>query len=333
MGDNKSKLKAYTKNLQSIQDKISDATGLSLYITENSEMLTQVSNPTVLSYDIIEKSTKAKAMVDDFKKGISSKAESFKKPAVAVCSNGVVKISVPVVVNNEVVAFVEGGDVLSVSQSEAEMNETAKKYDINEDEYKSAAIQVKVIGMNEINSICDMIAEVFSIYLEKCLSSNQKLIGENYDGSQNSLIVSNINRISQIYSVTGKEIASVREVIQELSTLTKDAADNLEKTKDIVKTIQNIALNTRILGFNASIEAARAKESGKGFGVIAQEVRSLADVSKSSAEQIEDKINALEESTKQIFEAINSAANHFRLSSESSGEMQQLFGDIVKMIQ
>ena len=52
-------------------------------------------------------------------------------------------------------------------------------------------------------------------------------------------------------------------------------------------------MNTRILGFNASIEASRAKESGKGFGVIAQEVRSLADTSKSSADTIEQKIKSI----------------------------------------
>ena len=74
--------------------------------------------------------------------------------------------------------------------------------------------------------------------------------------------------------------------------------------KETVKVIQDIARNTRILGFNAYIEAARAKESGKSFGVITQEIRDLADRSKESADKIEDAMKSIGDFTKQIDEQI-----------------------------
>ena len=59
-------------------------------------------------------------------------------------------------------------------------------------------------------------------------------------------------------------------------------------------------MNTRILGFNAYIEAARAKEYGKSFGVITQEIRDLADKSKESADKIEEAMSSINGFTTQI---------------------------------
>ena len=59
-------------------------------------------------------------------------------------------------------------------------------------------------------------------------------------------------------------------------------------------------MNTRILGFNAYIEAARAKEYGKSFGVITQEIRDLADRSKESADKIEDSMTNINGFSRQI---------------------------------
>ena len=83
-------------------------------------------------------------------------------------------------------------------------------------------------------------------------------------------------------------------------------------------------MNTRILGFNASIEASRAKESGKGFGVIAQEVRSLADVSKNSAEKIEEIIQSITETTSQIRTTIMETSNAVTQTFESMNSMTEL---------
>ena len=121
-----------------------------------------------------------------------------------------------------------------------------------------------------------------------------------------------------------RTVKNLTRKYDELNQLSDSATQKLENTTETVKVIQNIALNTRILGFYASIEASRAKESGKGFGVIAQEVRSLADVSKNSAEKIEEIIQSITETTSQIRTTIMETSNVVTQTFESMNNMTEL---------
>ncbi|MEA4902259.1 methyl-accepting chemotaxis protein [Desulfitobacterium sp.] len=76
-----------------------------------------------------------------------------------------------------------------------------------------------------------------------------------------------------------QQVASTIEITNEMT----NAASEIDQTINLIKRIAN---QTNLLGFNASIEAARAGEAGRGFTVVAQEIKRLADVSRSSVEQI-----------------------------------------------
>jgi len=110
----------------------------------------------------------------------------------------------------------------------------------------------------------------------------------------NGMINSTVNRIQ---SVAHKE--------HELSENLKSLAGNAQETKQILATIGDIADQTNLLALNAAIEAARAGEHGRGFAVVADEVRKLAERTQKSLTETSATINILIQAINDNSEALN----------------------------
>ena len=94
-----------------------------------------------------------------------------------------------------------------------------------------------------------------------------------------------------------KKVVEATEVMSALRT----AADEIDKVTDMIKTI---AGQTNLLALNATIEAASAGEAGKGFAVVANEIKELARQSKGAADDIAQKINDVQQRTKEAVGAM-----------------------------
>ena len=105
---------------------------------------------------------------------------------------------------------------------------------------------------------------------------------------------SSINEISRQVSestrVTSEAVREVKNTDQTVVSL----ADAASQIGGVVKLIQDIAEQTNLLALNATIEAARAGEAGKGFAVVASEVKSLANQTAKATEEISSKITAMQ---------------------------------------
>ena len=108
-------------------------------------------------------------------------------------------------------------------------------------------------------------------------------------------------------------ISSIQNLVDEVLGASNKAEGLAVQAQDISKVlevIRGIAAQTNLLALNAAIEAARAGEAGRGFAVVADEVRSLAQRTQDSTEEIEQMITGIQQGTQDTVEALNSSAEH-----------------------
>ncbi len=137
------------------------------------------------------------------------------------------------------------------------------------------------------------------------------------------------DRIANGVSVTQKsalEAEQAQEVVQSLS----HAAN---KIGEVVKIINEIANQTNLLALNATIEAARAGNAGKGFSVVASEVKSLAGQTAKATEEITKQIKAMQNETNHVVVSIHEMSVTIRRINEGTIEISSAINEQEKMAQ
>ncbi|MRN56143.1 hypothetical protein GJB61_24520 [Paenibacillus sp. LC-T2] len=141
-----------------------------------------------------------------------------------------------------------------------------------------------------------------------------------------------INATSEEIAVTASDLANT---ISDLKLLGQNVVQELRKTDEILDFIKKVADNSNLLGLNAAIEAAHAAEHGRGFGVVAQEIRKMAVSSAESAKEIasilltiKNNINRIDET---LFECLSQSERQAASTEEISASMQELAASAVEI--
>ncbi len=152
-----------------------------------------------------------------------------------------------------------------------------------------------------VNSVLDTIVEILSINKE-----NGELLKE-----KSNVLKEKMNNLKLAAKEASSELMNVASLMEQLngeiidiSEKTKNVVQQSQDIKNVVSVIQEIADQTNLLALNAAIEAARAGEHGRGFAVVADEVRKLAEKTQKSLGEIDANINLLTQEITAIGEAI-----------------------------
>lgn len=128
------------------------------------------------------------------------------------------------------------------------------------------------------------------------------------------------------------QIQNVEKSVIHTEGYVREMNDKFKSIKDMVSVITSIADQTNLLALNAAIEAARAGEAGKGFAVVADEVRKLAEMSRSSAGEIQDYLqNFMKISEKALVEMDNST-EEVKAGSQSVMEIGDRLNQILTVV-
>ncbi|MFC3023568.1 methyl-accepting chemotaxis protein [Vibrio zhugei] len=194
----------------------------------------------------------------------------------------------------------------NVDASHSSLEETAQQ---------KAELANVVVSTQEMSKAAHEVAQITAELAEK-----MKLMNGTVRQSQSSIVTST-------------------NTVQELSSSMESAKDSIDKVSarsddinQILEVIRSVAEQTNLLALNAAIEAARAGEQGRGFAVVADEVRSLASKTQNSTEEIDKLINNLQQEVKVAVSSIADSGEKVALSVQSTEEVNTSLSSIVNDI-
>lgn len=133
-------------------------------------------------------------------------------------------------------------------------------------------------------------------------------------------------------AIVNKSVVEVKEIaktVQRSADLLKELGSQSEKIGEIINVINDIADQTNLLALNAAIEAARAGEAGRGFAVVADEVKKLAERTGHATNEISDMITSIKSGVDRAVESMGEASEKVQTGVGLSNEAGSALSDIV----
>lgn len=175
----------------------------------------------------------------------------------------------------------------------------------------------EVRRLSELVNDVDKGVEIQHIRLGETGAAMENVADAAHESARRVIEVAENAEASRSQAVTGEQevhgavdsIETVKGTILHLKDAMADLGQKASNIGQVMNVINEVADQTNLLALNAAIEAARAGEAGRGFAVVADEVRKLAEKTMGATKEVEDAVHAIQEETRRNVETVEEAAN------------------------
>lgn len=242
------------------------------------------------------------------------KANESGEPVVYECHAGLCDFAVPIVIEGDQIGSILGGQILPDDPNKDEFREIAQKLNLDPNILIGMLDDVYTLDREKIDSAAKMlylvantISEVW--YQQFQLQKMASALSENL-----SAIVTAMDDISETAMEINEKQTLLNEKIENVNSLSTEI-------EQFVNFIEKIADKTNLLGLNASIESARAGKHGRGFNVVAEEIRNLSQDSKKGVQEIKELVPRIQKSTTETSQIANETLENIE---EQSATLQEI---------
>lgn len=246
------------------------------------------------------------------------------RPYVYTCHAGLIDFAAPILVEGKQIGTILGGQVLTASPELDKYKKIANEIGVDEDGYEEAVKEVKITTEKNIKAA----AEVLYI-----VANSLSKIG--YEQLKLKLMSQELNESFTHISSAMDELASTSVTVTNNQHTLNDEIVNVQKISEEINTVLNsiksIADQTKMLGLNAAIEAARAGDAGRGFGVVASEIRKLSESSKETAHGIMQLTSKIQSSVSKTLQISNSTLENTEQQSAAIEETNASVDEVINL--
>jgi len=217
-------------------------------------------------------------------------------------SKGVLKVQVDITSNNEIGTLAKSFNrmVVNVREIVTKINTTSSTLADNSGQLQATAEDLHK-GSQDLNSQTDQVVTAMTE-----VSQTNMDVAKNASSAADAAKNSSRTAVQgkSVIEVTAESMTNIEKTVKSAATTIEELGKSSAQIGEIVAVINSIADQTNLLALNAAIEAARAGEQGRGFAVVADEVRKLAERTGQATKDIVERISHIQTATTESVDAM-----------------------------